>query len=205
MPRKVKTIESGMFFRKLPFVRLVKQIIQDMPEPDVHVSSKAMEGVQDITETYMEGMMEDAKLAIEHANRETLRKEDIDLVRKIARRCHPSEDDQSPRPSRVRPRKDDEDDVAVTKKDRKKQQKRKTERRILEDNEAAISMPGIQRAAVKAQIDRVGEDVYDHCTEVVKGFLEQFLKDAIISAKYNRRYTIKEADVLDAAKRNPSL
>lgn len=201
MPRKVKTIESGMFFRRLPFVRLVKQVIQDLPEPDVHVSSKAMDGIQDITETYVEGLMQDAKLAIAHADRETLRNDDIDLVRRISKRFRPTEEDQTPRPSRVRPRRA-EDKTTMTKKKKRQQQKRKA---VLEDNEAAISMPGVQRAAVSAGIERVGEEVYDHCAEVVKEFLEKFIKDAIVSAKFNRRYTIKEADVLDAAKRNPSL
>ena len=195
MPKKVKTIESGMFFRKLPFTRLVKQIIQDLPEPDVHISGKAMDGIQDITETYIEGLMRDAKYAVAHADRETLRNDDIDLVRRISRRFHPTDDDQTPRLSRVRPRRTDDE----TKKTRR------AAGRVLKDNEAAISMPGVQRAAVGAGIERVGEEVYAHCIEVVKEFLERFLRDAIVSSKYNRRYTIKEADVLDAAKRNPSL
>lgn len=201
MPRKVKTIESGMFFRKLPFVRFVKQVIQDMPEPDVHVSSKAMGGIQDITEAYVEGLMQDAKLAIAHADRETLRNDDIDLVCKISRRFRQSEDDQTPRPSRVRPRRVEDGDTET----KKKKSRARKQREALKDNEAAISMPGIQRAAVSVGIERVGEEVYPHCIDVVKGFLEQFLKDAIVSAKFNRRYTIKEADVLDAAKRNPCL
>lgn len=186
-----------MLFRRLPFVRLVKQVVQDMSEFDVHVSSRAMEGIQQITEAYVEGLMEHSKLAIVHAGRETLRNDDIELVRKISTHPRPTiGDETSPRPSRVRARRV-EDVSAMTKKNKK--------RKVLRGNESAISVPGIQRAAIKAGIQRVGEEVYAHCTDVTKKFLEDLLRDAIVSAKYNRRYTIKEADVLDAAKRNSCL
>ena len=135
MPKKVKLIESGMFFRKLPFCRFVKQVIQDMPEPDVHVSSDAMIEVQQVTEAYLETLMDHSKLAVAHGNRETLRNDDIDLVREITKRDHrvvveadEEEEEGEDRPSRVRPRRVEDGDT-VTKKQRK----------VLEGNEGAIS------------------------------------------------------------------
>ena len=203
MPKKVKAIASRKFFRRLPFVRFVKQIVQDMPEPDVRVSSMALDGIQCITEEHLEDLMEYSKMALAHAERETLRKSDIELVRAIRRRppmpALGEDDEESPRPSRVRPRRvivDGEGCMTV---------KRSMTKRRLEGNESAISTPGIQRAAVKVGIERVGDEVYGHCEEVVKEYLKAFLADAIVSAKYNRRCTIKDADVEDAAERHPTL
>ena len=191
MPKKVKNIESGMFFRRLPFTRFVRQVIQDVPEPDVHVSGAAMAGVQEITEEYLSGLMANSKYAIVHAGRETLRIKDIELVRHI--KCRPSVVDEEERPSRVRPHRV-EDVATMTKK-----------KKILKDNEGAVSVPGIQRAAIKAGIERVGDECYPHCIGVIKKFLEELLKDSVVSAKYNRRYTIKESDVLDAVNRHTAL
>ena len=186
MPKKVKLIESGMYFRKLPFTRFVKQVIQELEELDVHVASTAMESIQAITEDHVSNLMHHSKLAIAHAGRETLRKDDIDLVIQMTTPTIKGEEEQ--RPSRVRVRKD-----ATT----------KTKKQTLYDNEdvTAISMPGIQRAAVKVGIERIGEDVYPHCVDVIADFMHVFLKDAIVSAKYNKRYTIKDDDVEDAVKR----
>ena len=191
MPSKVKTIKSGMLFRRLPFVRFVRQIIQDLAEPDVHVSGKAMEGIQAVTEAYLQNLMQGAALVVAHADRETLRTSDIELVRNIKKRAPVIED--SPRPSRVRCRAPD-DGVVEKRKQRK-----------LQGNESAISVPGIQRAAISADITRIGEEVYAHCEYVITIFMLELLKDAITCAKFNRRCTIKEFDVLDAARRHTSL
>jgi histone H3/H4 len=199
MPRIVKKIESGMFFRRLPFVRLTKQIIQELGEFDVHVSKKALRDIQDVTETYVASLMDRAKLAVGHGLRQTLRRADIDLVQELAQRpSHEFTDvEESPRPSRVRPKSEETSSSSST-----------TARpiKIYRDNEEAISVPGIQRAAVEAGIVRVRESVYKYMrTTIVIDFMKELLTDAVASAKFNRRYTIKQADVVDAAKRHSCL
>ena len=126
---------------------------------------------------------------MKHVDRETLKVSDIELVRRIKNR--PPMTDES-RPSRIRILASPAD--ATTKKKAK-----------LKGNERAISIPGIQRAAVRANILRVSKRVYGYCTQVMREFLQEFIKDAVISAKFNRRITIKEADVLDAARRHTCL
>lgn len=201
-----KMLENGRFFRKQPFVRLAKQVLQDLPEPDVRFSKQAIADMQTNVEEQLEFVLDATRRAAEHASRKTIQQADIDLVLEIARASSnydPEEeisDGEDPsRKSRVRPKKTK--DTMTSKEASPSSEQKKKVKKFYADNEyRAISAPSIQRAASKVEIKRVGEDVYGHCIYLIVGYLERFIADAVVSAKHNRRYTIKPDDILDASK-----
>lgn len=68
--------------RKLPFQRLVREIAQEM-KPDVRFQSTALLALQEASEAYLVGLMEDTNLAAIHARRQTIMTKDMQLARRI--------------------------------------------------------------------------------------------------------------------------
>jgi histone H3 len=58
--------------RKLPFQRLVRQIVQEC-KPDIRMNPLALLALQEATEAYMVGVFEDTNLCAIHAKRVTIR------------------------------------------------------------------------------------------------------------------------------------
>ncbi len=68
--------------RRLPFQRLVRQIVQDMKRA-LRFQVGALEALQVASEAYLTGLFEDTNLLAIHAKRVTIMPKDIKLARRI--------------------------------------------------------------------------------------------------------------------------
>jgi histone H3 len=71
-----------LVIRKLPFQRLVKQIVQDL-KPDMRMNPLALLALQEATEAYVVGLFEDTNLCAIHAKRVTITPKDMQLALRI--------------------------------------------------------------------------------------------------------------------------
>lgn len=80
---------TELLIRKLPFQRLVREIVQDLQEKmhfrtvDLRFQSAALGALQEAAEAYLVGLFEDSNLAAIHAKRITIMPKDIQLARRI--------------------------------------------------------------------------------------------------------------------------
>jgi histone H3/H4 len=72
---------TDCLIRKLPFARLVKEITQT--HCDFRWSVNAMEALQEASEAFLVGLIEDGQLCAFHGNRVTLMTKDIHLAQRI--------------------------------------------------------------------------------------------------------------------------
>ena len=77
-----------LLIRKLPFQRLVREIVLDNLPPgwkhgDVRFQSQAVLALQEAAEAYLVGLFEDSNLCAIHAKRVTIMPKDIQLARRI--------------------------------------------------------------------------------------------------------------------------
>ena len=82
--REIKRYQKStqMLMPHAPFQRLVRSITRDI-DHDLKFQSQAIMALQESTEAYVVGLLEDAQLCSLHANRVTVMKKDIDLSRRI--------------------------------------------------------------------------------------------------------------------------
>merc|ERR1712012_1378739 len=73
---------TELLLRKLPFQRLVREIAQDF-KTDLRFQSSAVMALQEASEAYLVGLMEDTNLCAIHAKRVTIMPRDIQLARRI--------------------------------------------------------------------------------------------------------------------------
>jgi histone H3 len=73
---------TELLIRKLPFQRLVREIMQDYLT-DARISVYAFMAIQEAAEAYLVGLFEDANLCAIHAKRVTIMPKDIQLARRI--------------------------------------------------------------------------------------------------------------------------
>ncbi|KAE8228031.1 hypothetical protein CF326_g7055 [Tilletia indica] len=73
---------TELLIRKLPFQRLVKEIVQNY-WADLRVQSSAISALQEATEAYIVELFEDVNLAAIHAKRVTILPRDIQLARRL--------------------------------------------------------------------------------------------------------------------------
>lgn len=73
---------TDLLIRKLPFMRLVKEIGQTFI-PDLKWQSSAILAIQEAAEAYLVHLFEDTNLAAIHAKRVTIMPKDIQLARRI--------------------------------------------------------------------------------------------------------------------------
>ena len=78
--RYQKTTE--LLIRKLPFMRLVREIAQDF-KTDLRFQSAAFGALQEAAEYYLVSLFEDTNLCVIHAKRVTIMPKDIQLARQI--------------------------------------------------------------------------------------------------------------------------
>ena len=78
--RYQKSVEPVL--RRLPFQRLVREIMQDYRK-DLRVQSSALGALQEAAEAYMVGLFEDTNLCAIHAKRVTIMTKDMQLARRI--------------------------------------------------------------------------------------------------------------------------
>ena len=74
---------TELLIRKLPFQRLVRELAQDLSKKDIRFQSWAIMALQEASEAYLVGLLEDANLCTVHAKRVTIMPKDIQLVRRI--------------------------------------------------------------------------------------------------------------------------
>ena len=79
--RYQKSTES--LIRKLPFQRLVRELAQDLGKMNIRFQSGAIMALQEASEAYLVGLLEDANLCAVHAKRVTIMTKDIQLAWQI--------------------------------------------------------------------------------------------------------------------------
>jgi histone H3 len=78
---------TELLIRKVPFMRLVREIAQDF-KTDLRFQSAAITALQEAAEAYLVHLMEDTNLCAIHAKRVTIMPKDIQLARRIrGERC----------------------------------------------------------------------------------------------------------------------
>ena len=73
---------SDLLVRKLPFQRLVREIAMDF-KTDLRFRKSGMLALQEASESYVVGLLEDTNLLAIHAKRVTIKPKDIQLCRRI--------------------------------------------------------------------------------------------------------------------------
>ena len=74
---------TELLIRKLPFQRLVREIAQDLGKINIRFQSRAIMALQEASEAYLVGLLEDSNLCAVHAKRVTIMPKDIQLARHI--------------------------------------------------------------------------------------------------------------------------
>ena len=82
--REIRRYQSSteLLIRKLPFMRLVREIAQDF-KTNLRFQSAAFGALQEAAEYYLVGLFEDTNLCAIHAKRVTIMPKDIQLARRI--------------------------------------------------------------------------------------------------------------------------
>ena len=73
---------SDLLVRKLPFQRLVREIAMDF-KTDLRFRKSGMLALQEASDSYVVGLLEDTNLLAIHAKRVTIKPKDIQLCRRI--------------------------------------------------------------------------------------------------------------------------
>ena len=71
---------TELLIRKLPFQRLVRELAQDLGKVNIRFQSEAIMALQEASEAYLVGLLEDANLCTVHAKRVTIMPKDIQLA-----------------------------------------------------------------------------------------------------------------------------
>ena len=74
---------TDLLIRKLPFQRLVREIMTDSIIADFRWQTTALLALQEASEAYLVGLFEDTNLCAVHAKRVTIMPKDIHLARRI--------------------------------------------------------------------------------------------------------------------------
>lgn len=81
---------TELLIRKLPFQRLVRDIVHDLKEefpekekPEFRFQSSALGALQEAAEAYLVSLFEDTNACATHAKRVTIQDKDIDLARRL--------------------------------------------------------------------------------------------------------------------------
>ena len=71
---------TELLLRKLPFQRLVRELAQDLGKMAIRFQSGAIMALQEASDAYLVGLLEDANLCAIHAKRVTIMPKDIQLA-----------------------------------------------------------------------------------------------------------------------------
>lgn len=74
---------SDLLLRKLPFQRVIREIVQGLSTEHLRFQESAMLALQEAAEAYLTGLFEDANLCALHAKRVTIMVKDLHLARRI--------------------------------------------------------------------------------------------------------------------------
>ena len=83
--REIRRYQKSMelLIRKLPFQQLVREIAQDLGKMSIRFQSGAIIALQEASEAYLVGLLEDSNLCAIHVKRVTIMPKDIQLARRI--------------------------------------------------------------------------------------------------------------------------
>ncbi len=83
--REIRKYQSSgdLLLRKLPFARLVREILTDVTTKEYRWQGLALTALQEAAEAHLVGLFEDSNLCAIHAKRVTLMVKDIQLARRI--------------------------------------------------------------------------------------------------------------------------
>ena len=76
----------------------------------------------------------------------------------------------------------------------------KRHRKVLRDNIQGITKPAIRRLARRGGVKRISGLMYEETRGVLKGFLENVLRDSITYTEHARRKTVTALDIIEALK-----
>ena len=74
---------TELLLRKLPFARLVKEVMQHFPNKEYRWQASALLALQEAAEAHLVGLMEDSNLCAIHGKRVTIMPKDMQLARRI--------------------------------------------------------------------------------------------------------------------------
>jgi histone H3 len=74
---------TDLLIRKLPFERLVREVMQSISGNDLRIQSTAIIALQEASEAYLVSLFEDTNLCAIHARRVTIMPRDVQLARRI--------------------------------------------------------------------------------------------------------------------------
>lgn len=78
----------------------------------------------------------------------------------------------------------------------------KRHRKVLMDNVTGITRPAIRRLARRGGVQRMSKHVYEDTRYVLKAFLGEVVRDAVMYTEHARRKTVTTMDIVYALKRN---
>lgn len=81
----------------------------------------------------------------------------------------------------------------------------KRHQKVLKDNVQGITKPAIRRLARRGGVKRISGLIYEETRTVLKGFLENVVRDAVTYTEHSRRKTVTSNDVIYALKRQGKL
>ena len=79
--------------------------------------------------------------------------------------------------------------------------KRYENRRALRENILGITKPAIRRLARRGGVKRISSYIYEETRAVLKGFLENVIRDSVVYTEHAKRKTVTALDVVYALKR----
>ena len=79
--------------------------------------------------------------------------------------------------------------------------KKNVHRRTNKASIEGITKPAIRRLARRGGVKRISSFIYDDTRQVLKGFLEGIVRDAVTYTEHARRKTVTAMDVVYALKR----
>ena len=74
---------TELLIRKLPFARLVKEVMQNFTNKEYRWQASALLALQEAAEAHLVGLMEDSNLCAIHGKRVTIMPKDMQLARRI--------------------------------------------------------------------------------------------------------------------------
>lgn len=79
--------------------------------------------------------------------------------------------------------------------------KRTSARKQTKSKVEGITKPALRRLARRGGVKRISSFIYDDSRQVLRGFLEGIIRDAVTYTEHSRRKTVTAMDVVYALKR----
>ena len=74
-------------------------------------------------------------------------------------------------------------------------------KRVKRTSKEVITKPAIRRLARRGGVKRISHQIYEETRNVLRGFLENVVRDAVVYTEHARRKTVTAMDVVYALKR----